>query len=290
MLRESARPLRNTSWKWLESDGTDGLAGGQIVGAFDYDIWTVYPDRIEPTGATFVPSAVANTAVEGLLRARLRTVVAALPHNDQIIDTDVADPDADSDAEDHLNALPPGRQAVMNAQGFAQPVAAVAAGAMAGTNSVAPCVAVLGRVQLRDGRWRVGCTHLSSRDMATFHQAGMSVGNLLAAMAPDPAADNGPVQLYAVGGRADRLVSYQELGRLVGAIQQLAHDRGPGALQLAGAKLPANRAGYALAVLIGSDGVEYTSDPSDGSDQSSSEGDGNGDGGTSGEDQGSGDD
>ena len=47
----------------------------------------------------------------------------------------------------------------------------------------------------------------------------------------------------------------------------------PGALQLAGAKVPANRAGHALAVLISSAGVEYTSEPSDGSDQSSSEGD-----------------
>lgn len=44
---------------------------------------------------------------------------------------------------------------------------------------------------------------------------------------PDPAADNGPVQLYAVGGRADQFVSYRELSRLVGAIQQLAHVEAP---------------------------------------------------------------
>jgi len=171
MFRETARLYRNTSWSWLESDGTDGLAAHTVISPFDFEKCNVQgpmgPDvALDPTRTVYQPSDDTRAAIELLLKARLEAVIAALPHNDQIINGDSDDSsDAEFDAEDDLRNAD--KEAVMTENGFAVPVASAGPHAMVGTNAAATCVAVLGRAQRANGDWVVGCTHLSELDMNT---------------------------------------------------------------------------------------------------------------------------
>ncbi len=195
--------------------------------------------------------------MEALLKARLSTVVGALPSNGQIHTGDGYDAD-----DDLFNLLP--------RAGPSCPLTASLPGRwrrlgrtpIVGTDAAATCVAVLGRVRFPSGQWLVGCTHLAASDMRPFDRAYSSIGNLLTRMTQVTAVTSYPVQLYAVGGREDEDGTYQEFSRLIGAIEQQVQDRPPGWLELAGAVLPANDLGCALAAHISSQGVVYTSDES----------------------------
>jgi|HubBroStandDraft_1064217.scaffolds.fasta_scaffold229814_1 hypothetical protein len=258
MLTETGQAVRNTSWEWLAStDGTDGLAPGQVIDPFDSGVYQSQRGSLAGTGVTYGHPQ----AMKSLLQARLGTVIGALPSNGQIHTGD------GYDADDDLFNLPLANKAVMAAGGqLAQPVAAAGQNPMVGTDAAATCVAVLGRVRFPGGQWLVGCTHLAASDMRSFDQAYSSIGNLLTRMAQVKAVTSYPVQLYAVGGREDEDDdgTYQELSRLIGAIEQQVQDRPPGWLELAGAVLPANDLRCALAVHISSHGVVYTSEESSG--------------------------
>jgi hypothetical protein len=269
MFRETPRLYRNTSWRWLESDGTDGLAARTVVSPFDYEICNVRGAMgpgvaLDPTARFYQPPAATRAAIELLLEDRLEAVIGGLPHNGQIISSDDSGSEGDFDAEDDLGNAD--REAVMATHGFAQAVASTGPNAIVGTNAVATCVAVLGRVRRVNGDWLVGCTHLSEADMNTFALAYASLEGLLRVMDRVATIGAGLVQLYAVGGRVGHADIYQEFSRLIGAAEQLVFDLGAingYRLELAGAELPANEPGYALAVHVSGAGVKYTSDFSD---------------------------
>jgi hypothetical protein len=254
MLIETRHAVRNTSWRWLaSSDGTDGLAPGQVVDPFDSGVCQVQGGGLVGIGVTYPHPE----AMELLLKATLSSVVGALPNNGQIHTGD------GYDADDDLFNLPLANRAVMAADGqLARPVAAAGANPMVGTDAAATCVAVLGRVRFPSGQWLAGCTHLAASDMRPFDRAYSSIGNLLTRMTQVTAVISYPVQLYAVGGREDEDGTYQEFSRLIGAIEQQVQDRPPGWLELAGAVPPASDLGCALAAHISSQGVACTSEES----------------------------
>jgi hypothetical protein len=136
MLIETRQAARHTSWKWLaSSDGTDGLAPGQVVDPFDSGVCQVQGGGLAGIGVTYPHP----DAMEVLLQARLGTVVGALPGNGQIHTGD------GYDADDDLFSLPLANKAVMAADGqVARPVAAAGANPVVGTDAAATCVAVLG--------------------------------------------------------------------------------------------------------------------------------------------------
>jgi hypothetical protein len=199
-----------------------------------------------------------GTEVE--LEAAVRGIIGELTGNGVIGDYSAgAESDSETTAEDVVEALTHGK-AVMSRHGDAAPVAVVGADPRAGTNSVATCVAVLGRVPLAQLGWVVGCTHLAEPDMATTAKAVTSVRNLCDAMrrsTQDTYAD--VLELYAVGGKVTGNNTFQELGRLLEGILQYT-GANPRSVRLAGAWLPANDVDTALAVFIDPAGVYYTRD------------------------------
>jgi hypothetical protein len=283
MLTETERRVRDTSWRWIRGETDDGLAGDQIIDPFDGVVNVVRGGTLTSTGRAYG----RLEALEPLLKNRLDTVIGGLVNNGQIL---TGDP---YDADDDLFQMHADHKAVMAPRGhYAVPVALLGPDAQAGTDAVATCVAVLGRVRLGN-EWLVGCTHLAASDMSPFDRAYASVGNLLTEMQAAAARKSKqvtsfPVQLYAVGGREDETGTYREFSRIIGAIQQHVQDRAPGWLELAGAVLPANQLRHGLAVHISSRGVIYTSDESSDDDQGSDEQDSGSDDGGS-DDGGSGD-
>jgi hypothetical protein len=85
-------------------------------------------------------------------------------------------------------------------------------------------------------------------------------------MAPPPGSEKRHrrrhLHLLSSRSGSGRICWCQEFSRLIGAIEQQVQDRPPGWLELAGAVLPANDLGCALAAHISSQGVVYTSDES----------------------------
>lgn len=263
MLTETNLQYRNTSWCWLRSDQ---LAADLVVSPFDNSVWRL-PGPVA-TLESYHASDDETAAVELLLEARVTSVVEALPHNRDIVGSD-DDGAPDFDANDDLDEL--NATAVMpGGEAAAQPAAFTGADPKVGTDAVAPCIAMLGRVQRPQDQWTMGCSHLTAYNMATPDAAYRSVTNLVAAIV-SPGLARGQIQLYAVGGRAGYADNYHEFSRLLAAAQQYAYDLGGGqyTVQLAGARLPANKQDHALAVYIDPHGVWFTSDESDPSGENS---------------------
>jgi hypothetical protein len=196
---------------------------------------------------------------EAQCKSEVEDFIRRLPDNLGIDRDFLADTD-DSTAEDVVLALNEKCRAEFNNDGSALPAADAGADPKAGTNSIATCVAVLGRATYAHG-CVVGCTHLSETDMATVSEATISVKKLLVRMA---AATGTPFatlpHLYLVGGQVTGNDTYQEFARLIAGTRAVVDV---GAAVIAGAWLPANDAKTGLAVFIDKDGVYVTRDEHD---------------------------
>ncbi|GAB2921530.1 hypothetical protein GCM10027280_05860 [Micromonospora polyrhachis] len=247
MLQETNNRFATTSWMWLTDP--DETENDELIQPFDCEILRMVPAQNAQTSPTTVPTGDEyqldgddQARFDAIHRTALARAVAVLPHNGRI-------------AAGHTVALHAEAEAEMGTG----PTAAIGATALAGTDGVSPCVAVLARAPVDGGRWRVGCSHLSANEMGSLQEARDAIDQLLTSLAAvSQETRNAPVELYVVGGCEDENVAYEEFGRVIAAAQMRAADPGSDQVLLAGVRVPACAGQQYVDVYIGAGGVTYS--------------------------------